>query len=88
MTPRERMEAFAVKPGNIRYSVEMSEDRGGLRSSALAHQIGPVISTVNAYDGVRDLALIDVPTEDAEYFESMLADDENVLEFRRMPNAD
>jgi len=79
--------AAAVEPGNIRYQIVMAEDQGGFHSSALTHQTGTVISTVNAYDGERDLAIIDVPEGDREYFESMLDDDENVLSYRPMNEA-
>ena len=66
-----------------RYNVALIDNRGGRASEALAHESGTVVSTVDSFDGLRDLAIIEIPVEDAEWFEERLDTDDNVVSYHR-----
>jgi hypothetical protein len=75
------MKAAAVAPGYARIVVIMNEDPGGMTSAGLIAQSGTIVSTTSAYDGVRDLAVIDVPLLDLADFTAMLDENENVVKY-------
>lgn len=67
-----------------RYHVVFADDQGDFISTAIANSVpsGNLVSTVRRYDGLRDLALIDVAQDDCEDFEQILDDNDSVLEYR------
>lgn len=57
----------------LRYHVELADDPGGEQAAALARAMdGSVLSTVRRYNGVSDLALIDINSDDRESFNALL----------------
>ena len=71
----------------ITYRVLFSDNRGSFASDAFASDAfaasceGVSRNCVERFDGERDLALIDLPEENAELLEALLESDSNVLAY-------
>ena len=66
----------------ITYRVLFSDNRGSFASDAFAASCeGVSRNCVERFDGERDLALIDLPEENAEFLEALLESDSNVLAY-------
>ncbi len=76
----------------IRYHVELTDDPGGEQSDSLAQAMnGRVVSTVRRFDGINDLALIDIDADMRDSFEALLdveaSDNNSVIAWRTsLPN--
>lgn len=65
------------------YRVVFTSNQGSFAADAIASSAGGSFrNTVERYDGKHDLAFIDVPDDSAEYLESMLDEDANVVSYR------
>ena len=66
----------------ITYRVLFSDNRGSFASDAISASCERVSrNCVERFDGERDLALIDLPEENAEFLEALLESDINVLAY-------
>lgn len=57
------------------------DDTRTVRGLASAVKGSRWFGTVDRYNGIHDLAHIEVPADEAEYFESVLDADDNVIEY-------
>lgn len=67
----------------ITYRVVLADNQGSFAGDALASAVtgSRWWNSVNKFDGTNDLVFIDVPADEAEYFESVMNDDDNVIEY-------
>jgi hypothetical protein len=64
------------------YRVVLASNQGSFAAAALASSAGGEFrDTVERFDGTHDLAYIDVPDDSADYLESMLDEDPNVVSY-------
>lgn len=69
---------------SVKYKVEFKDDPACSKSGALAASADGVVRTsIPRYDGVRDMALIEVPDDAAaQNMEKLMSADSNVLSFK------
>ncbi len=67
----------------IKYRVVLADNQGSFAIDSLASVVSDShwFGTVTRFDGEHDLAHIEVPADEAEYFESVMDDDDNVIEY-------
>ncbi len=68
-----------------RYHIEFAEDPGSFCAHSIAESVnGSVVSTTQKFNGVHDLAIIEIEDtpEVVEYLEEMLEANENVVSYR------
>lgn len=68
----------------ITYRVIFSANSGSFESDALASSVGGRSwNTVQRFDGVNDLAFIDVDADNAELLEELMEQCESVIEYEQ-----
>lgn len=67
----------------VKYRIVLADNQGSFAIDGLASAVkgSRWFGTVDRYDGIHDLAHIEVPADEAEYFESVLDADDNVIEY-------
>lgn len=67
----------------VKYRIVLADNQGSFAIDGLARVVtgGHWYGTVDRYNGIHDLAHIEVPADEAEYFESVLDADDNVIEY-------
>jgi len=67
----------------VHFHIDLTDDRGSFQSDALAHSAGGrLMRTVPQYDGHHDLAIIEIPDDNADYLRELLESDDNVTGYR------
>lgn len=67
----------------VKYRIVLANNQGDFAIDGLASFVNGChwYGTVDRYNGTHGLAHIEVPADDAEYFESVLDADDNVIEY-------
>ncbi len=67
----------------MRYHITFTDNQGNFAADAIAETVGgTVISNTDRFDGVHDVAIIDVTNCDLEHLESVLDADKNVISYK------
>jgi hypothetical protein len=67
----------------VTYEIILRDSRGSREFDAIAVTVqGSWHDTVSRYDGANDIGFVTLDKENAEYLESLLDADENVISYR------